>query len=383
MQEATAVVSDRAKKRVKGKHPWIFSNEIESKPHANSGDLVTVRDRAGNFIATGYYNPHTLIAVRILSFHGPFSLADRMKAALDLRRRQYSDNVYRWVYGESDGLPGLIIDRYDRSIVMQILTAGMEQMKPQVVAEIQKLLQPERIFARNNNPYRDLEKLSLEDEWMLGEPIQSEVVQMDGLRFEIDYAKGQKTGFFLDQRENRKRLAHYAAGETMLDVFCYSGAWAVYAAKAGYKRLIAVDSSRDALLTVHRNAELNSVHIETVEEDAMEFLRKKYSTSERYDLIVLDPPAFCKSKKHLEQALRGYREINLRAMKLLQQNGVLITCSCSQPVTPDIFEEMLRKAAADSGRAFRLCEMRSHPPDHPVLLHFPESHYLKCAILSL
>jgi 23S rRNA (cytosine1962-C5)-methyltransferase len=377
------VISDRAKKRLKSKHPWIFSNEIEEKPQAKPGDPVTVRDREGNFVASGYYNPHTLIAVRILTFHGPFHLAERLEQALRLREPVCSDGICRLVYGESDGLPGLIVDRYGDTLVAQFLTAGMERMREQVIGELIRLVQPKRILLRNDSSYRPLEGLPAEIHWIYGQPLEQETLEMDGLKFVIRYTTGQKTGFFLDQRDNRRQIARYAGGESMLDAFCYTGSWALYAAKAGFKRITAVDSSQEALMSAVENARLNNFEIRTVESDVAEFLRKKYSTPERYDLIVLDPPAFCKSKKHLDQALKGYREINLRAMKLLNKGGVLITCSCSQPLTPDLFEDILRKAAADSGRAFQLSEMRFQPSDHPVLLHFPESHYLKCAILRL
>lgn len=377
------VISDRAKKRLKSKHPWIFSNEIEQKPPAKPGDLVSVRDREGNFVASGYYNPHTLIAVRILTFHGPFNLVERLEQATRLRERAYPDGICRLVYGESDGLPGLIVDRYGDTLVAQFLTAGMERMREQVTGELIRLVQPKRILLRNDSPYRPLEGLPVEIHWIYGEPIEQEILAMDGLKFIVRYTTGQKTGFFLDQRENRRQIALYTGGESMLDAFCYTGSWALYGARAGFTRITAVDSSQDALMVAEENAHLNGFEIRPVESDVAEFMRRKYSTPERYDLIVLDPPAFCKSKKHLEQALKGYREINLRAMKLLNKGGVLMTCSCSQPLTPELFEEVLRKAAADSGRAFQLSEMRFQPPDHPVLLHFPESHYLKCAILRL
>lgn len=377
------VVSDRARKRLKSKHPWVFSNEIEQKPQCASGDSVSVRDREGNFIAAGYYNPHTLIAVRILTFHGPFNLAERLEQAVSIRRPLYPDNICRLVHGESDALPGLVVDRYRDTVVAQFLTAGMERMKDQVVAELIRVIRPERILLRNDSHYRSLEGLQAEIQWVYGEPLERETLEMDGLKFVIRYTTGQKTGFFLDQRENRNQILRHAGGESMLDAFCYTGSWSLYGARAGFQRITAVDSSKDALESVEENARLNECSIRTVESDVVEFLRKKYSTPERYDLIVLDPPAFAKSKKHLDQAMRGYREINLRAMKLLNKDGVLITCSCSQPLTPDLFEDMLRKAAADSGRAFQLVEMRYQPPDHPVLLHFPESHYLKCAILRL
>lgn len=383
MSAPVVIVSDRARKRLKSKHPWVFSNEIVAKPEVPPGEIVEVRDERDHFIGAGYYNPHTLIAARILSYHGQFDLEARLHDAIEYRRKHYQDTLCRLVYGESDGLPGLIADRYGDTIVLQVLTAGMERMKEDAIRILARDLQPARILLRNDSAYRKLEGLSTENQWAYGESIETTIVETDGLKFLVDLSGGQKTGFFLDQQENRRRIADYARGSNFLDAFSYSGAWAMYAARAGMRRITAVDSSQDALAGATANAELNGYSITTIAEDVFEFLRRKYSTPERYDLIVLDPPAFCKSRKHLQEALKGYREINLRAMKLLNHGGVLITCSCSQPVTPDIFMEMLRGAAADSGRAFAVREFRLHPPDHPVLLHFPESLYLKCAILEL
>jgi 23S rRNA (cytosine1962-C5)-methyltransferase len=383
MELASAVISERAKKRLKGKHPWIFSNELDVRPAAAPGDPVRVLDHSGNFIAEGYYNPHTLIAVRILNYHHSFDLADRIRRALEWRSRHYTHPVYRWIYGESDGLPGLIVDRYAETLVAQILTAGMERMREAVLERLREMANPARILLRNDSPYRKLEGLPMRVEWVYGEPLEQQTIEVDGLRLVAPLVSGQKTGFFLDQQENRRRLLRYAHGEAMLDAFCYTGSWSMYGAKASLQSITAVDTSSEALEIARQTAKLNGINITTVEENVVDFLRAQYATKDRYDVIVLDPPAFCKSKKQLAQAVRGYREINVRAMKLLQKNGVLFTCSCSQPIDPEIFEDILRQAAQDSGRTFVLREMLFHPPDHPVLLHFPESHYLKCAILQL
>jgi len=378
-----AVISDRAKKRIRGKYPWVFSNEIEKKPEAGAGDLIHITDREGHFVALGYYNPHTLISIRILSAHHAFDVAERIRNALDRREQIYHDRVYRLIYGESDGVPGLIVDRYAGTLVTEFLTAGIEKMSEEIIAALHEIVKPERILLRNDSPYRELEGLKSSVEWLFGEPLESGEIEVDGLKFLVDFGAGQKTGFFLDQRENRKRLAHYAKGGNMLDVFSYSGSWSIYGAKAGMQNIVAVDSSAEALEIAHKNAELNGYQLKTIANDAFQFLRDAYSNSERYDLIVLDPPAFCRSKRQLDRALRGYLEINLRAMKLLAKDGILFSCSCSQPVTPEIFLEVLRKAAADSGRSLLLKELLLQPPDHPMLINFPESQYLKCAILQL
>jgi 23S rRNA (cytosine1962-C5)-methyltransferase len=379
-----AIITDRVKKRLRGKHPWIFSNELEVRPEIEPGSLVSVRDRSGYAIALGYYNPHTLIAIRILSFHQEFNLAEKIRIAADYRKEIYSENYYRVVYSESDGLPGLIVDRYDDILVAQILTAGMEKMRGQIINSLRHILEPAAILLRNDSSYRKLEGLECKVEWAYGEPQERKLVTIDGLKFVIDFVGGQKSGFFLDQQENRKRLQLYAKGTTMLDAFCYTGSWSMYGARAGFQNVTAVDSSKEALAITEENARLNQFPIRTILADVFDFLKEAYAdTSNRYDLIVLDPPAFCKSKRHLPEALKGYREINLRAMKLLNKGGILFTSSCSQPVDIGSFLEVLRHAAADSGRTFRIQEIRLHPPDHPVLLHFAESLYLKCVVLQL
>jgi 23S rRNA (cytosine1962-C5)-methyltransferase len=384
METPAIVISDRAKKRLKSKHPWIFSNEITEKPSdIPSGELIEIRDSQGHRIALGYYNPHTLIAARILSYHREFDLADRITKAFEFRKKHYDQDVYRLVYGESDGLPGLIVDRYSQTLVAQILTAGMEHFRDQIIQSLVAIVAPDRILFRNDSSYRELEGLQQSIEWVYGTPADRDVIEVDGLKFEIQFTSGQKTGFFLDQQTNRQRLMKYAQGSSMLDVFSYSGAWSIYAAKAGLKEITVVDSSEEALNSVEVNSKLNQFEIKCLQEDAFQFLRKAYSSDQRYDMIVLDPPAFAKSKKHLVEAVKGYREINLRAMKLLNRDGMLITCSCSQPVTPDLFLDILRQAAADSGRNLHLRELLLHPLDHPVLLSFPESLYLKCAYLQV
>lgn len=378
-----AVISDAGKKRLKGNHPWIFSNEFVQTPDVQPGEWIQVQDRAGRYIATAYYNRHTLIAARILYSHKTFDLGERIRAAFGLRNRFYANPVYRLIYSESDHLPGLIVDRYNNTLVVQILTAGMERLKSEVLGHLLEVVKPERILLRNDSAYRKLEGLNEEVTWHQGDPVGEEWIELDGLRFLIDYEKGQKTGFFLDQRENRKRLLHYGASGSLLDIFAYTGAWSVYGGLAGIQNITAVDSSEPSLQRAIQNAEANGYRITTIVDDAVDFLRRSSAGAARYDRIVLDPPAFCKSRRHLPSAIRAYREINLRAMKCLAPGGLLFTCSCSQPLTPEFFLQVLRQAASASGRDFYLRELLFQPPDHPILMGFPESHYLKCAILEV
>ncbi len=334
---------------------------------------MEIQDRAGHSLGIGYYNNHTLIAVRLLSYYKTFDLRDRLATAYRRREAYYTDSIYRLIFSESDGLPGLIVDRYAGTLVLQILTAGMERMRQEILDALRELVRPERMLLKNDSSYRKLEGLETAVEWVYGDPVSEEIIEMDGLQFLVDYASGQKTGFFLDQRENRQKIAQHAHGNHMLDLFSYSGGWALYGAKAGMTDVTAVDSSSHALELVSKMATMNGFAVKTVETDVFEFLREQYALPQRYDLIALDPPWFCRSHRQLEGALKGYREINLRAMKLLAPGGVLFSCSCSQPVTAEIFEDTLRIAAADSGRTFILKELRLQPPDHPILLNFPES----------
>jgi 23S rRNA (cytosine1962-C5)-methyltransferase len=378
-----AVLGEAGKKRIKGKHPWIFSNEIERKPEAQAGDIVEIQDRGGAYIATGYYNPRTLIAIRILTFYRSFNLKQRIDNAFAFRKKHYTDRIYRIIYSESDGIPGIVADRYNDTLVLQLLTAGVEKMKAELLDHLIRILSPARVLLRNDSPYRKLEGLDQNIEWVFGTPASEEILEMDGMRFWIEYETGQKTGFFLDQRENRKRLQHYGSADSLLDVYAYTGSWSLYGAAAGIEEIIAVDSSEHALQQIARNAELNHCTIRTIASDGAEYLRTMASGEQRFERIVLDPPAFCKSKRHLSAATRAYREINLRAMKCLKPGGLLFTCSCSQPVKPEIFLEIVRQAATASGRQFYLREFLLQPPDHPILVNFPESHYLKCAILQV
>jgi 23S rRNA (cytosine1962-C5)-methyltransferase len=382
-QLPVAIITGAGKKRIKGNHPWIFSNELHRKPEATTGEWVEVQDQSGHYVATGYYNPSTLIAIRILTFHKTFDVAQRVQNAFSIRNKHYPDRVYRLIYSESDGLPGLIVDRYNETLVVQIQTAGMEGLREQVFSVLKDLLQPKRILLRNDSPYRKLEGLEKQVEWYYGSSLAEEWIEVDRLKFLVNYEQGQKTGFFLDQRENRKRLRHYGSADSMLDVFSFTGAWSIYGFAAGIQKVVAVDSSQEALRKAEQNSIANGYRITTIVADAPEFLRESSGSAERYDRIVLDPPAFCKSRSHLASATRAYREINLRAMKCLSPGGVLFSCSCSQPVTTEIFLKILHQAAVASGRRFFLRELLLQPPDHPILIGFPESHYLKCAVLEV
>lgn len=378
-------------RRLKAGHPWVFSNEIrEYRGERARGATAEVCDAGGGFIGLGYYNPQSLIAARLLSrqredIDGVDFFRRRIAAALELRRRRYPElTTYRVVYGEGDFLPGLIVDKYGDYLSVQFLTAGMDARRATVVEALTDLFAPRGIVARNDVAVRALEGLPETVEVLAGEiPGQIEVAE-HGLRFLVDLTGGQKTGHFLDQKENHLLLQGMAAGKRVLDCFCYSGSWGVHAAAFGAAAVTCVDISERAAALARENARLNGVaNVVTVEAcDAFERLRSLRHEGRSFDVVVLDPPAFVKSKKALKEAEKGYLTINQRGMELLSPGGHLITCSCSYHMGREPFRELLARAAQQSGRQLRLVEARSQAPDHPVLLAVPETDYLKCFVLQ-
>lgn len=379
----------RRSRRLKAGHLWVFSNDLlESPKQFEPGSLVDILDRKDEFLGTGYINPHSLIAVRLLTgtrrhIDRGFFL-DRASRALALRERLAAgSDAFRVIYSEADGLPGLIADKYGDCLVLQFLTLGMETFREVVIDVLGELLMPKTIVLRNDSRMRLLEGLGQEKYVLKGDLDQLPIIQEDGLRFEIDPMDGQKTGFFLDQRENRSELRRFLRGGRGLDLFCYQGAWALHLASAGID-VICVDSSERALERARRNAGLNGLADRLLfrRDDVFSFLESQdTSVGGRYEVIVLDPPAFVKSAAKINEAIRAYRELNARCMRLLAPGGILATSSCSYHLAREDFLKLLRDAARDSGRTVRLLALRSQAPDHPVLLAMPETEYLKCAFL--
>lgn len=379
-------------RRIRQGHPWIFSNEIGSVEGApQAGDAVAIYSHTAAAYGTAYYNPHSLITARLLS-REQISIdkcdffKTRIKAAADYRRALYPDaQAIRLVHGEGDGLPGLVVDRYGDILSVQFLTLGIDCRKELICSALTELFQPGAIVARNDVGIRELEGLSQHTEILSGAPPETTIIHEHGLRYRINVLQGQKTGHFLDQKENHLTLQSRVAGRRVLDLFCYSGGWATHAARFGASEVLGVDISADAIALANENARLN--YQETVcrfeKADAFEMLRTLKETGERFGLITLDPPAFVKSKKKLAEATRGYLTINRRAMELVEPGGYLITCSCSYHMQRDLFLDTLRQAASQAGRAVRLLEMRGQAYDHPVLLACPETDYLKCAVLQI
>ncbi|ABB31087.1 SAM-dependent methyltransferase, PUA domain-containing [Geobacter metallireducens GS-15] len=378
-------------RRIKGGHPWVFSNEIrEAKGERIPGATAEVYDVGGGFLGTGYYNPHSLIAVRLLSrereeIDSPAFFKERINQALKLRRSLYPDMAtFRVVHGEGDFLPGLVVDKYGDRLSVQILTAGIEARRGAIVEALVELFAPKGIIARNDVAVRSLEGLAETVEILYREIPETVEAEEHGLRFRVDLAGGQKTGHFLDQKENHLVLKGMAAGKRVLDCFSYSGSWGVHAAAFGAAEVTCLDISERAAALARENAALNGLEgVVSVEVcDAFDRLRSLRHEGRRFDVVVLDPPAFVKNKKALKEAEKGYLTINRRGLELLDAGGYLITCSCSYHMGRELFRDLLAQAARQAGRQVRIVETRSQAPDHPALLAVPETEYLKCFVLQ-
>lgn len=376
-------------KRINGGHLWVFSNEIyESTRGYAPGSLVELFDRHESFLGTGYINPNSLISVRVLSRERAEINRDffvrRMREAFDLRKRLFEGrDALRLIYSEGDYLPGLIADRYGKCIVLQFLTYGVESFKDMIIELVDEILAPDVIVLKNESRSRAIEGLQLYKELIKGSLDRLPVIEENGLSIEIDPFGGQKTGYFLDQKDNRRALRQYLKGGKGLDLFCYSGAWSLAAAMWGAE-VTGVDESERAIGQAKKNAAMNALQGRAafVRDDVFSFLRRSVADNrEKYDFIVLDPPAFVKSSAKMKEAVKAYREVNRLSMGLLKRGGLLVTSSCSYHLGREMFLEMLREASKDAQRGLRLLELRSQDRDHPVLLAMPETEYLKCAFL--
>ena len=386
----TVTLSARGVARLKSGHPWVYRSDITASPEIPPGAAVQVVDQRGKFQGTALYSSSSQIAIRMIAGNKeevtdlPKLIADRIRAAIAYRK-QYAENTdaYRIVFSEADFLPGLIIDRYNDVISLQILTQAMdaEPVRGAIIETLVEGLKPEGILERVDPRIRDLEQLPPRDSALLWGKKTSTIFQMNNVRFHYDALEGQKTGAFLDQRENYAAAARYAKGEA-LDVFCYQGGFALHMA-ANCKSVTGVDSSRPALEVADKNAALNSRELEWIEANAFDLLRDYAHAGKKYDTIVLDPPAFAKTKRDLDKALSGYKELNLRALKMLRPGGILIACSCSFHVSAADFIQTISSAANDAHRSLRLLESRGAAKDHPMLLNIPETGYLKCLTLSV
>jgi len=377
-------------RRVRGGHPWIFSNEVATLEGAPApGDLVEVADVRGAFLGRAYYNPQSLICARLVTRKRDEVDADlfvkRMERAVRLREAVLpGESALRVVYGESDFLPGLIVDRYGEYLAVQVLTLGMELRQDLVREALERVFAPRGVVRVADSPLRTLEGLPLERGVWWGEVPERVEVELEGFKVEADLLHGQKTGLFLDQRLNRRVAESRTAGKRVLDLFCYQGEWAMHAARGGAASVLAVDSSEPALAAAARNLERNGLadRVGLRRGDVFDVLRQLERAGERFGLVILDPPALVKSRKHLAAGARAYRELNRAAMALLEEEGVLMTCSCSHHLDDALFHQVLLESARAAHRPFRVVEWRAESPDHPQLLAVPETHYLKCAVLQ-
>ncbi len=374
-----------------GGHPWVYRSEIERvEGEAAPGDVVHVCDARGKFIGRAHLNLTSQIAGRILTRQDEAVGAEfwhrRIHEALARRARWAPGaEACRLVYGEADGLPGLIVDRYGDVLVLQALTAGMERALPELVPALAALAAPRAIFERNDPPQRRLESLDQRKGFLLGEAELPLWVRAGAVEMLADVENGQKTGLFLDQRENWQAVKTLAAGRTVLDAFCYTGSFGIHAAAGGAASVWGIDLSAAAIEMAGRNADRNGAAglCAFRTGNAFDELHAMDREGKAFDLVILDPPAFTKARDRVEGALRGYKEINLRALKILRTGGILVTCSCSYHVDRETFLDMLHRAAVDAGRTAHVLELRTQARDHPVLLGVRETQYLKCAILEV
>ncbi|MDQ4105980.1 MAG: class I SAM-dependent rRNA methyltransferase [Actinomycetota bacterium] len=382
---ADAVITDRGAARLRSGHPWVYRSDL-SEAAGEPGDVVRVADRRGKFLGCAFYNPRSEISLRLATrddepIDEPWFIS-KIERALDYREALNIDaDAYRLLHGEADGVPGLVVDRYGDYLALQVGSAAVERRLKWVMDAFRDRLTPAGILARNDSTARKREGLDTESRVLSGEVPESVIVREVDIRYRAYLRGGQKTGGFLDQRENHLAAGRYASGR-VLDVFSYAGGFALHAARRS-GTVEAVDASGPALDAARANAELNGLdNITLTRANAFDLLRERSDAGERYETVILDPPAFAKTKRDVRKAQRAYKEINLRAMKLLNPGGILVTCSCSYHFSRELMEETLRSAAADAGRTMRVREWRGQAAAHPEILAVPETRYLKCAVLE-
>lgn len=376
---------------IRGGGWWVYDNEIDwIDDICTDGGIVDVLDSRMQFVARGYFNRRSKIAVRVLT-RDKSEVIDRdffrrrVETAWKFRQSLGFSNACRVVFGESDGLPGLTVDKFGDYLSFQTVSLGMEQWKPDIIEILVELFQPKGIYERNDVPVRAKEGLEQITGCVYGEVPPLTTIREHDAAMLVDIAHGQKTGHFLDQQENRGRIAPYCPGRTVLDLCCHTGGFSIHAALYGAASVESVDVSEEALQMVLDNAKANGVadKITTTCGNVFDIVRSYSDDGKQYGLVICDPPAFAKSRKALEGAYRGYKELNLRSMKLVEPGGFLVSCSCSQFMTPELFLKMLREAAADCGRQARLLEVLMQSRDHPATLNAEQSHYLKGYILQI
>lgn len=384
-------------RRLRAGHLWVYSNEVDIQANPLSGfspgQLVEIQSAGGKPLGSGYVNPHSLICARLVTRDSAYYLnhsllVHRLQVALSLRERLYGQPFYRLVYGEGDGLPGLVVDRFGDVLVVQITTSGMEQVRDEVVSALRKVLNPTGILLRNDSSIRAMEGLESYTEVVHGQVPEVVRLQENGVPFEVSLSGGQKTGWFYDHRENRARLGRYVRGCRVLDIFSYVGAWGIQATAMGADQLVCIDSSATAVEQLMANAQLNGVgdRVTALQGDAFDALKSLRDDREKFDVVVLDPPAFIKRKKDMKKGQEAYRRLNELAMRLLSRDGILVSASCSFHMSRKELQNQLLKSSRHLDRSLTILEQGYQGPDHPVHPAIPETEYLKaifCRVLPV
>jgi 23S rRNA (cytosine1962-C5)-methyltransferase len=377
--------------RIANGHPWIFANEVgKLEGNAEAGAIVEVYFHDGKFAGKGYFNPQSQIIVRLLTHDKKVEINDafflyKIRECWEYRRKLgYTENC-RLVFGEADGLPQLIIDKFNDYFVIQTLALGIDVWKPAIVKALQTVFKPKGIFERNDVPVRELEGL-LQQKGFLSQPFETKImIQENGLKFYVDLTNGQKTGYFLDQQDNRRAIQNIVKGADVLGAFTYTGTFEIHAAHYGARSVLGLDISESAVEQANKNAELNGLQniarFEAV--NAFDVLKQWSKEDKKYDVVMLDPPAFTKSRANIQKAITGYKEINLRGMKLIKPGGFLVTSSCTNLVQPDLFLQIIEMAAKDARRKIRQVTFQTQSADHPIIWNMENTHYLKFLIVEV
>jgi len=380
-------------RRLLAGHQWVFSNEVDTAKTPltafKAGDFCRVISDRDKFLGFAYVNPHALISARILSRDpnhvpgDPSLIAQRLQTALALRERIYAQPFYRLIYGESDQLPGLVLDRFGDVIVGQIGTAGMEAMKDDIVAAVKQVINPKAMLWKNDSGARDMEALPSYVETAFGEVNGTVAIKESDVTFEVPVLDGQKTGWFYDQASNRRALLKYVKGKTVLDVFSYLGAWGLTAAKAGASEVTCVDSSAKALELIASAAQANGLAVNTTKGDAFDVLTALHEQGRKFDVVIIDPPAFIKRKKDIPKGEAAYKRLNQLAMQLVQRDGLLVSCSCSYHLESAALVDAIQRAARHLNRFAQIIEVGGQAPDHPIHPAIAETQYLKAFMMRV
>lgn len=377
--------------RVVNGHPWVFANELgDSEGDYKAGDIVDVHSSNGTYIGSGYINPSSLIRIRILTRNKQEPINEtffynKLMAAWEYRKQLgYVENC-RLIFGEADGMPALIIDKFNDYFVIQSMALGIDLWKQAIVDALQKIFNPKGIYERNDVPVRELEGMQ-QIKGFLSAPFDTNIIiNENGLQFHVDIANGQKTGYFLDQQDNRRAIQHIVKGANVLEAFCYTGTFSVHAAHYGAKKVLGLDISEQAVEKAKANARLNGYQdiCDFRAVNAFDYLKQISKEQQQFDVVILDPPAFTKSREHIQKAVTGYKEINLRGMKLVKPGGFLVSASCTNLVPPDLFLKTIEMAAKDAKRKLRQVTWQTQAADHPIVWHIPNTQYLKFLIVQV